>query len=94
MNMLTEDEAKAKWCPFVRIDAYPRGLGVGAAPAVNRAHEMNGDFTTVEPKCRCIGSACMAWRREPPVIVPADSVTPEMLAREPRGYCGLAGAAP
>jgi hypothetical protein len=49
--ILTEEEAKTKWCPFARLS-----IGKDLA-APNRG-------PSVEEKCRCIGSACMAWRRE------------------------------
>ena len=47
--MLTEEEAKAKWCPFTN----------GSAVAKERI-EVPGDLTTANS--RCIASACMAWR--------------------------------
>lgn len=47
---MTEDEAKAKWCPFGRI------AHVNGATANSRAHN-DPDLAQ-----DCIGSACMAWR--------------------------------
>lgn len=47
--MHTEDEAKAKWCPFGR-------MSVTDEPASNRWG--NGS----DQETKCIGSACMAWR--------------------------------
>mgnify|MGYP000181417732 CR=1 FL=1 len=47
---MTEDEAKTKWCPHVRVET-----GHIEGPAVNRS---DSDW----PMGRCIGSACMAWR--------------------------------
>lgn len=47
--MLTEDEAKTKWCPMVRHDmdgGFNRFHSDGTAPA----------------SATCIGSACMMWR--------------------------------
>lgn len=54
--MITEAEAKTKWCPLARtpIDA-PDGLITGFIPA-NRSER------GLPASCLCIGSACMAWR--------------------------------
>lgn len=47
--MHTEEEAKTRWCPFVRYADIDEG--------VNREMDENN------PECaRCIASACMAWR--------------------------------
>lgn len=54
---MTEDEAKTKWCPFVRVVIGPDNptwqggmlTNRGAIPADNR-------------DTLCIGSQCMAWR--------------------------------
>ena len=62
---MTEDEAKAKWCPFGRI------AHVNGATANSRAHN-DPDLAQ-----DCIGSACMAWRRDP--------------SHYEHGFCGLAG---
>jgi hypothetical protein len=49
---MTEDEAKTKWCPNVRVN-------VGTHQTGNRLGAMaNG----VDSRLACIGSACMAWR--------------------------------
>ena len=61
-NTMSEDEAKTKWCPFARIS------DTTAPVSVNRP-ETYVDVT------RCLGSVCMAWRRE----------------GERHGFCGLAG---
>jgi hypothetical protein len=53
---MTEEEAKTKWCPFVR---HTRETDVCFA-STNR-----GDIrTTAELNFKCLGSACMAWRWE------------------------------
>lgn len=48
--MMTEEEAKVKWCPFARqLEGYAEKC------SLNR----NVDD---EPRTFCIASACMAWR--------------------------------
>lgn len=59
---MTEDEAKTKWCPEARAPL----LGQGGNVPINRPERCDS---------RCIGSECMAWRR--------DSIN--------TGYCGKAG---
>lgn len=46
---MTEEEAKTKWCPMVRVN-YANLTDVGVARA--------------EQTSRCIGSACMMWRED------------------------------
>lgn len=73
--LLTEEEAKTKWCPEVRT-----GVHAGAsAVAVNRS------YVDVTEETRCIGSACMAWRWE--YTRPENAVAGERW----RGWCGKAG---
>lgn len=75
---MTEDEAKTKWCPFVRIMALdPRS---GGNPSINR-HDYNN--------FNCIGSTCMAWRWIDGRWVERRLVEGSRI--EPAGYCGLAG---
>lgn len=79
---MTEDEAKTKWCPFVRYEGdyggpFNRG-GEKDNPLNIRAR---GDYS-----CSCIGSACMAWREESKNT--GTSYRPEWTKN---GYCGLAG---
>jgi hypothetical protein len=100
--ILTEAEAKTKWCPFGRFLAEVRvNRTTVAAAAVNTAgaNDIRGQATSI-----CIGSHCMAWRwamkRNPdwkqsgiggyPLPHPDDTSPPYIEDRE-RGYCGLAG---
>jgi hypothetical protein len=48
--LLTEKEAKKKWCPYARV-----------AGAENRAF-LKKDAATPSGDCCCITSLCMAWR--------------------------------
>lgn len=58
--MLTEDEAKAKWCPLARTLHFD---GKNVSSPHNRVYR--ADYNVVQsdmPGCNCIASACMAWR--------------------------------
>ena len=50
---MTEEEAKAKWCPFIREIQFENDL------SLNR---MFGDA-----HYNCIGSKCMSWRSIPEI---------------------------
>jgi len=82
--MLTEEEAKTKWCPFARVAG--RTTSDNAAQGCNRNYTGGPDSGGL-----CIGSACMAWRWK--ARFGTDPVNPENCAQlEPMyGYCGLAG---
>jgi len=94
---MTEDEAKTKWCPFVRMSANADNTRI----IDNRGHAMKeGDETHV----LCIGSACMAWRVSETVDEQENHFVRQnntRLARQQdalpmpefkdQGYCGLAG---
>lgn len=101
---MTEEEAKTKWCPFVRITPESEGFH----PTSNREQPMlkTNDAGVIS---MCIGSHCMAWRwsRRGMVEVPEKTFGPEaksiMSASDAAllkqdgtpvpdlGYCGLAG---
>ena len=66
---MTEEEAKTKWCPQARQSS-------DSIYTYNR-----GDDGTGSHSCRCLGSACMAWRL-------AERMFGEVTNN---GYCGLAG---
>ena len=72
-----EDEAKTKWCPFVRLLCYDQTAQVGAS--YNRFDR--SDMPQLSPNANCIASACMAWRMGMPRLHDGVEV----------GYCGLAG---
>ena len=52
---MTEDEAKTKWCPMVRFDNGPEGLGI------NRVIDSG---STPQTQIYCIASECMWWVHE------------------------------
>lgn len=80
--MITEEEAKAKWCPFARAIGHATD---GATHAINRAYP--GGELDIEWS-RCIASACMAWRWAEKWDTLNDEYETGPLTR---GYCGLAG---
>ena len=78
--MMTEDDAKTKWCPMVRFKSAETGSG----PAFNR-QRVSSDLDDVN----CIGSRCMAWRAE--MVDTSNHPIDSEWAPSGRGYCGLAG---
>ncbi len=52
---MTEQEAKERWCPMVRVVPYKYHAG---------AADMRTGYESSRPdgKTTCIGSACMMWR--------------------------------
>jgi hypothetical protein len=55
---MTEDEAKKKWCPFTRVHISYGGENSMVMTSANRSLPAN------ETSNKCIGSACMAWRKK------------------------------
>lgn len=81
---MTEEEAKTKWCPFVRV-----------LPETERWHPMtNREDTISAPKgsaTTCIGSACAAWRWECVRDDYGGENGEPVILTETHGFCGLAG---
>ncbi len=82
--MMTEDDAKQRWCPLVRF----KSGNTGSETTFNRS----GGWPTgnVHPDTACIGSKCMAWRgkMEPRNVAPDPS---DILTIVDVGYCGAFG---
>lgn len=78
---VTQEEAKAKWCPFSRSWTEQ-----GSA---NRDH--NGDLRGAD---KCLASGCMAWRGGPVInrVYWKDGEQFVEPQTPDKGYCGLAGA--
>lgn len=78
--MLTEKEAKEKWCPFAR-NPIPLRSNLGNVGFVvgNRAKD--------DDQSPCIASECMAWRWQFLAMHGNESE----LTEQAKGYCGLAG---
>jgi hypothetical protein len=78
---MTEEEAKQRWCPFVRLTADQGGWHTNRDPSMP-----NSPSDTLA--YRCLASACMAWR--------VKSETRRTSGGYPYpvtvGYCGLAGS--
>lgn len=94
--MLTESEAKQRWCPFARVtNPWNR-------PGFNRYEDAGGHQSSTT-EAACIGSACMAWRWAESIggeIVWTEVVNNGTVYAKPtglkheaptQGYCGLAG---
>lgn len=94
---MTEDEAKTKWCPFVRIarleplpdqsDVYVHVGGVNT-DALGR--------NRIPRSCLCIASACMAWRWTAAQGIRVeryelDGSVSDVTPTNGHGFCGLAG---
>lgn len=88
--MLTESEAKTKWCPLSRVLLPVNQSG----NRVSTFHKMwattQGDveyYAQQEADCRCIASSCMFWRWSSFAIANPD------FQKDPqaRGFCGAAG---
>lgn len=104
--MITEAEAKTKWCPMARVAEVQRfGSSEPDCPvaAVNRGSDALKDAAWAGHSL-CIASACMMWRVGDPVFVQNEKPfvavehAPGQFRKEyaagvrvERGYCGLAG---
>lgn len=84
MNVMTEDEAKGKWCPFARGSYY-------ATTSVNR-----DQCGAAWGGAQCLANGCAAWRwawsddwRE---VEGSDGLASQRLPSSTHGYCGLAGS--
>jgi len=73
--LMTDKVARAKWCPYVRIDNN------------NRLHNSLTDgFQNSEKMYHCIGGDCMGWREFQLSHLKGDGA-----GVESHGYCGYAG---
>ena len=89
--LLTEEEAKTKWCPMVRAVAIRGGTFGSPEPIGNR---IAADQNELPKVTQCIASGCMMWRQhasDESWTVQGESKTKTLPAGLRRGYCGLAG---
>ena len=55
--LLTEDEAKTKWCPHAR-----QAVDTSRDPAMAATANRDGTGHYGADNCNCIAAGCMAWR--------------------------------
>lgn len=63
--IVTETEAKERWCPHARVPLYAAcATGEESPAAANRAAPGSSESVRAgaAEQCRCLGSGCMAWR--------------------------------
>ncbi len=60
--VMTEDEAKKKWCPFVRLVVADATGADPSSVAANRVGVRGTREVKLPDAACCIASACMAWR--------------------------------
>lgn len=78
--IVTEEEAKTKRCQ----ESYPACSQVSPEGHTFAVAMSGGAYSMQTAPSYCIGSACMAWRW-------FDN-TDDQAIKQPRGYCGKAGA--
>lgn len=102
---MTEEEAKKKWCPMVRLVACETDSTViSAHQGFNRVFISDEDGSTKNPEMsRCIAPDCMMWIQAGSYWAKAGvrATLPEMETYKTpeeggfititEGYCGLAG---
>lgn len=88
--MLSEEEARGKWCPFARSLVYAVDNYGNQSHATSCNRNING-----QPSTACLGSACMSWRwqgwKVQGAILPQQNPPEEKRVGPRLGYCGLAG---
>lgn len=77
--MMTEDQARNRWCPFVRITLETEHWKA----MNNREQPLTGNGI----RTNCIASNCMAWQWERTLVGGNDK---DGFEYENGGYCGLA----
>lgn len=90
MSIFTENEAKTKWCPLVRLVGFKDSDAEGTS--WNRSPD--DPVGVKSPATKCIASACMAWRKVGSLTVDSPNRVPgegQTIDRS-RGYCGAFGS--
>lgn len=91
MNVMTEEQAQQKWCPFARVllPVHQAGNRISTFHKALAAKSGSSDvehYAQQEADCNCLGSRCMAWR-----FVGYRPVASATGQDEAHGFCGLAG---
>lgn len=86
--ILTEEEAKQRWCPQAR--------SVGSVLDAGNTNRIHAGYNRDHPSGNmpaCIASSCLFWRwAEEKKIRDIDLVTSDVVDLPPRrGFCGIAG---
>ena len=79
---MTEDEAKTKWCPFVRVV-----MGSGVVVSTRGTDTRTENPSKYKLSVRCIASECMMWRWD---LENYEFSETDNTFHPTRGYCGLA----
>lgn len=89
--LLTETDAKTRWCPMVRYADHYHGSTFNRGGLPNNVWDISPDSAAY--LCNCIASRCMMWRwlADDTLRGRFDKPTAEEAARR-LGFCGLAGA--
>ena len=84
--ILSEAEAKRRWCPFARAVAPVINANAETVGGVTANRRSGGD---PDPDSMCLASGCMAWQHHSTRAVEE----PHRIRRVVKsfGYCGLAG---
>jgi len=90
---MTEDEAKERWCPMVRLMCDGPREQTLIGPFNRMALTEKPKETRLPEAGRCIGSECMMWREiTERDLHPSPELTIAFINENViGGYCGLAG---
>ena len=92
-KMHTPEQAKALWCPMVRIarrEVELYGRSEGQQHVVGGCNTDALEGTRVPASCRCIAAECAMWRWHTDARKQYLSETPEEFQKRRLGYYGLA----
>jgi len=84
---MTEDQARKKWCPFVRFNFPP----IPDSDGMERWNNRDAHVGSGQSEAACIASDCAAWRWKMTRMQAAQQRAISNSGAEESGYCGLAG---